>query len=546
MLTVACVFKSLCRHLSCLGYQQLSTTGECVSTIEFDELWIIETTIILYAHVRLGESTIDEILVEFQRHQVNNMNVVHSIRGVTQVTVSGTSRLYPNRTCTVIQANIEIEVPAVVGVQSWLTSDLQYFRNMPWTMDTNITSSTIQGSNHSHYEHITVHNAATVDATDCVLEEGENSTNMLAPLMNIGSPQIMTANYSQFARYPECAMIELSDDEFDRSPPNSTTLYLSQSLSSLVVSATSYVIAAGKVYICAHILQSANALMGGNHDDDWTAMTEHVLTYACMSVSCICLVLCMVTYCRFTELLTLRGKNTMNIVCSLFVAQMTFMCGAGMPDFPEACRVIGIILHAEWLCSCTWTLVATIHMVRVFRNPTLPDAHRFGQGTFAVYMFCGYGIPIILVAVSAAVDLLQWGPIRAQYGKTVCFISSPLAVAVLFATPVGMILIANIVMFVTIYCSIKTTITIPVDSTTAPKRSMVIIYARMSCLMGLTWVFGFVATFTGLNVFWIVFIVLNGLQGLFIFLATACTPRVTRLWHPTSIDAVESFSPAQT
>ena len=48
--------------------------------------------------------------------------------------------------------------------------------------------------------------------------------------------------------------------------------------------------------------------------------------------------------------------------------------------------------------------------------------------------------------------------------------------------------------------------------------------------MGFTWIFGYIATFTGIEALWYVFIILNSSQGFFIFLANTCNKRVYKCY----------------
>ncbi len=47
--------------------------------------------------------------------------------------------------------------------------------------------------------------------------------------------------------------------------------------------------------------------------------------------------------------------------------------------------------------------------------------------------------------------------------------------------------------------------------------------------MGLTWIFGFIASLTDISILWYPFIVLNGLQGAVIFFAFTFKPKVWNL-----------------
>ncbi len=51
--------------------------------------------------------------------------------------------------------------------------------------------------------------------------------------------------------------------------------------------------------------------------------------------------------------------------------------------------------------------------------------------------------------------------------------------------------------------------------------------------MGFTWIFAFVAAFTGMEAFWYIYIVLNSFQGLYIFLAFTANSMVWDLWKKT-------------
>ncbi|XP_030831929.1 adhesion G-protein coupled receptor G2-like [Strongylocentrotus purpuratus] len=57
------------------------------------------------------------------------------------------------------------------------------------------------------------------------------------------------------------------------------------------------------------------------------------------------------------------------------------------------------------------------------------------------------------------------------------------------------------------------------------------IYVKMSTLLGFTWIFGFVAAFADVTALWYIFIILNSLQGVYIFIAFICNKRVFKLWR---------------
>ena len=48
--------------------------------------------------------------------------------------------------------------------------------------------------------------------------------------------------------------------------------------------------------------------------------------------------------------------------------------------------------------------------------------------------------------------------------------------------------------------------------------------------MGFTWIFAFSAAFTGVAAIWYIYIIINSLQGLYIFFAFTLNARIARLW----------------
>ena len=61
-------------------------------------------------------------------------------------------------------------------------------------------------------------------------------------------------------------------------------------------------------------------------------------------------------------------------------------------------------------------------------------------------------------------------------------------------------------------------------------RKQFVFVPQISTLLGFTWFFGFIAGFANINVLWYIFIILNSLQGFYIFLAFMANRRVAGMW----------------
>ena len=57
------------------------------------------------------------------------------------------------------------------------------------------------------------------------------------------------------------------------------------------------------------------------------------------------------------------------------------------------------------------------------------------------------------------------------------------------------------------------------------RKSQHFVYIKLFFLMGISWIVGFIAPFLGNNILWYVFVILNSLQGVFIFVAFVMNKR---------------------
>ena len=100
-------------------------------------------------------------------------------------------------------------------------------------------------------------------------------------------------------------------------------------------------------------------------------------------------------------------------------------------------------------------------------------------------------------------------------------------VAIGFAGPILVSILINILLFAATIWNIQKVQTMNTYESTL-NRSNVAIYVKLSSLMGLTWIIGFIAEVIQLSWFWYVFTVVNGLQGVFLFVSYVCNERTVK------------------
>ncbi|KAH3800157.1 hypothetical protein DPMN_153785 [Dreissena polymorpha] len=255
-----------------------------------------------------------------------------------------------------------------------------------------------------------------------------------------------------------------------------------------------------------------------------------ILSLACMIISVTCLLITLVTYFLFNELRTQPGINNMGLSISLIIAQVLFQFGkeqhANVPSW--ACELIGALVHFFWLLVIFWMNICCLHMFRAF---TTMQASSFKQSyvwktcVYTVYTFVG---SLLFVAINITVTVVNTSNADVGYGEGKCYISMLEMVGYTFSLPVLLIILSNLAMFCIVIVKIKRNPT--VQSSAKSKRNYLTIFAKLSTLTGLSWIFGFIYTYTGLPVFEYLFIILSNGQGVFIFISFVCSKRVYTLY----------------
>ncbi|KAK7491520.1 hypothetical protein BaRGS_00017159, partial [Batillaria attramentaria] len=254
----------------------------------------------------------------------------------------------------------------------------------------------------------------------------------------------------------------------------------------------------------------------------WTALS--IISFTGCSVSLVALILTIVIYILYKARprQTIPSKILINLCVALALSNLVFLGGMQEYAFSNhvACKVVSVLLHYSLLASLCWMLVEGFNMylalVLVFRT----HYSNFVLKCSSV----GWGVPLVVVLITLAVNTTD------NYAKLesgICWLKGT-AFYVAFVAPVCLILLLNVIAF---------TMVLRVITGQGRKlnRSHAISTGRqlqgaigVVILLGLTWVFGFLAIDKASVVFSYLFAIFNTLQGLFIFLHYGLLKVVTR------------------
>ncbi|EPY85486.1 hypothetical protein CB1_000376001 [Camelus ferus] len=208
-----------------------------------------------------------------------------------------------------------------------------------------------------------------------------------------------------------------------------------------------------KVYLADPVVFTVKHI---KHSDAVHDLLLDVITWVGILLSLVCLLICIFTFCFFRGLQSDRNTIHKNLCISLFVAELLFLIGINRTDQPIACAVFAALLHFFFLAAFTWMFLEGVQLYIM-----LVEVFESEHSRRKYFYLVGYGMPALIVAVSAAVDYRSYG---------------------------------------------------------TDKVSWVIGAIALLCLLGLTWAFGLMYINESTVIMAYLFTIFNSLQGMFIFI----------------------------
>ena len=289
----------------------------------------------------------------------------------------------------------------------------------------------------------------------------------------------------------------------------------------------------GQVLICTDFTQNYTDGQNSTADPGFTLKFSKALTIVSVIgqiISIICLIILLTVYTVLPQLRNIPGKNLMCLSASLLVAQILFLTAVGATDSRTFCAIIAAVLHYSFLAAFFWISVMSFDIWRTFSQETASLGNK--RKKFVFYSIYGWLTPLFIIMLSAIVN---WAPgvqqmYRPGYAEGLCWITERIALLIFFEAPLALILSINIILYtLTIRKLILIAKTTKVVQRSNENKQRFALYVKLSVIMGLTWIFGFIATMTDEQGLWYVFVVLNSLQGAFICISFIITKKVGRL-----------------
>ncbi|XP_042310202.1 adhesion G protein-coupled receptor L3 isoform X29 [Sceloporus undulatus] len=245
------------------------------------------------------------------------------------------------------------------------------------------------------------------------------------------------------------------------------------------------------------------------HGDTVHDLLLDVITWVGILLSLVCLLFCIFTFCFFRGLQSDRNTIHKNLCISLFVAELLFLIGINRADQPIACAVFAALLHFFFLSAFTWMFLEGVQLYIM-----LVEVFESERSRKKYFYLVGYGMPALIVAVSAAVDYRSYGT-----GK-VCWLRLDTYFIWSFIGPATLIIMLNVIFLgIALYKMFHHTAILKPESGCLDNiKSWVIGAIALLCLLGLTWAFGLMYINESTVIMAYLFTIFNSLQGMFIFI----------------------------
>ncbi|XP_017353102.1 adhesion G protein-coupled receptor E5 isoform X1 [Cebus imitator] len=257
---------------------------------------------------------------------------------------------------------------------------------------------------------------------------------------------------------------------------------------------------------CSHL--SSFAILMAHYDvEDWKLT---LITRVGLALSLFCLLLCILTFLLVRPIQGSRTTIHLHLCVCLFVGSTIFLAGIENEGGQVGlrCRLVAGLLHYCFLAAFCWMSLEGLELyflvVRVFQ----------GQGLSTRWLcLIGYGVPLLIVGVSAAVYSKGYG--RPRY----CWLDFEQGFLWSFLGPVAFIIFCNAVIFVTTVWKLaqKFSEINPDMKKLKQARVLTITAIAQLFLLGCTWVFGLFIFDSRSLVLTYVFTILNCLQGAFLY-----------------------------
>ena len=249
-----------------------------------------------------------------------------------------------------------------------------------------------------------------------------------------------------------------------------------------------------------------------------------IITYVCVCLSIICLLIRVGLQCYVPHFRSGPGRMQFNLTLALLMAFLVWLVGSHLSEYHTTCQVFAVVRYFAFMAAFAWMTNIAVDTWRLFR----PNAQLISPDEtttpLSMYHLSGWLGTLILSVLVSVLDFLDISSgFKPNFGPPYCWIVGK-ALIYYFFIPTGLLLLTNIILFICTTLALRASFEESNVVVRKDKRNFQV-YLKLFLLMGITWALGFVVAFTDTEILEYIYIFVNSLQGVFIFVAFVCTKR---------------------
>ena len=327
---------------------------------------------------------------------------------------------------------------------------------------------------------------------------------------------------------PNCTLLKLNQSEYNLKNDSQIYVYSSNKL----YESSDYFHVNGSIFICHSGFPECGPGCSTN-TMFYSDVIESYVTLITLIISLTALAFNFIVYICFSQLRNTPGKILMCLIISLFFAQLFFLISPQFEEFGTVCMCSAIVVHFFYMSAFCWMNAIALDLWMTFSNQFLTAGSNEKSKKFLYFSLYAWLIPALIVIFSIVIDNIESESglqnFKPGYGDGACWITSQNGVLLFFAGPLILFKCFDIIAFINTARHIYKAKKHGAVARQNNDSCTFWINLKLSLVMGLTWVFAFVANFANERIIWYLFIIFNALQGVFIAVSFIFTKKAIRL-----------------
>ncbi|XP_070372989.1 adhesion G protein-coupled receptor E2-like isoform X1 [Equus asinus] len=265
---------------------------------------------------------------------------------------------------------------------------------------------------------------------------------------------------------------------------------------------------------CTHLSSFAVLMAHYNVQSQREDPVLDVITYVGLSLSLLCLLLAALTFLLCRAIQNTSTSLHLQLSLCLFLAHLLFLMAIDRTEIQVLCALIAGALHYLYLASFTWMLLEGLHLFLTARNLTVVNYSSVSRFMKWLMFPVGYGVPAVIVAISAASRPHLYGT------STRCWLNTDKGFIWAFLGPVCTIFSINLAFFLMTFWIVKNKLSSLSSDVSTLKNTRMLTFKATAQLfiLGCTWCLGILQVGPAAHIMAYLFTIINSLQGVFIFL----------------------------